>query len=251
MIELQRGEAFTRFAGRLANAGIIEHPRVWTLWARLTGKATLVQAGEYRLQPGDTPAGLLARLVAGDVVTYRVQILEGWTVMQALAAVAAHEALDHRLEGATIDTLLGALGLPGGHAEGLFFPDTYQFVRGDSDADILRRAYDRMQDVLDEAWGQRADGLPYATPYQALIAASLIEKETGREEDRAIISQVFANRLARRMRLQTDPTVIYGLGDRFDGNLKRVHLREDTPYNTSRIGGRGHLAPGAAGCSAT
>jgi UPF0755 protein len=152
--------------------------------------------------------------------------------MQAVDAVAADEVLTHELDGATVHTLLGALGLPAGHAEGLFFPDTYQFVRGDSDADILRRAYDRMQTMLNETWTGRDPGLPYATPYEVLIAASLIEKETGREEDRPIISQVFANRLMRKMRLQTDPTVIYGLGNEFDGNLTRVHLRQDTPYNT-------------------
>ena len=231
-IELRKGEAFVSLAARLAERGIVKHPRMWSTWARLTGQARLVKAGEYRLLAEDTPASLLARLVDGEVVTYRVQILEGWTTMQALSAVATHSVLTHELKNITVHTLLGALGLPAGHAEGLFFPDTYQFVRGDSDADILRRAYARMQSVLNETWEGRAAGLPYETPYQVLIAASLIEKETGREEDREFISQVFANRLSRNMRLQTDPTVIYGLGDRFDGDLKRVHLREDTPYNT-------------------
>ncbi len=230
--ELRKGEAFASLAGRLADRGILAYPRMWATWARMTGQARLVKAGEYRLEAKDTPASLLARLVEGDVVTHQVRILEGWTSMQAVEAAAAHGALAHELKGVTVNTLLGALGLPAGHAEGLFFPDTYQFVRGDSDADILRRAYARMQLVLDETWNDRATGLPYETPYQVLIAASLIEKETGREEDREFISQVFANRLARNMRLQTDPTVIYGLGDRFDGDLKRVHLREDTPYNT-------------------
>jgi UPF0755 protein len=232
VFQLHRGESFRAFAGRLGRAGIVEHPEVWALWARLTGKATLIQAGEYRLEPGETPASLLGRLLAGDVVTYRVQIIEGWTALQALGAVRQHQALRHEIGAATVETLLGALGLPGGHAEGLFFPDTYQFVRGDSDADILRRAYDRMQEVLNALWAERSEAAPYETPYEALIVASLIEKETGQDADRAIISQVFANRLARRMRLQTDPAVIYGLGERFDGDLKRAHLREDTPYNT-------------------
>ncbi len=230
--ELRRGEAFATLAERLADQGLVDFPRAWTLWARVTGQARLVQAGEYRLEPGDTPASLLARLVSGEVVTYRVQILEGWTTMQALAALAGQEALEHQLKGVSVHTLLDALGLPAGHAEGLFFPDTYQFVRGDSDADVLRVAYARMQAVLDEAWEGRDSGLPYATPYEGLIVASLIEKETGQEQDRAVISQVFANRLSRDMRLQTDPTVIYGLGASFDGNLTRAHLRQDTPYNT-------------------
>lgn len=232
VFELQRGEAFSAFARRLGGAGIVAHPELWTLWARITGKATRVRAGEYRLDAADTPSSLLDRLLAGDVVTYRVQIIEGWTAMQALDAVRQHEALRHEVGAAGVETLLGALGLPAGHAEGLFFPDTYQFVRGDSDADILRRAYQRMQQVLDDLWAGRSEAVPYQTPYEALIVASLIEKETGQEADRAVISQVFANRLELRMRLQTDPAVIYGLGDRFDGDLKRVHLREDTPYNT-------------------
>jgi UPF0755 protein len=132
---------------------------------------------------------------------------------------------------------LATLGLSSGHAEGLFFPDTYQFERGHSVSDILRRAHARMEQVLARAWAERRDDLPYASPYEALIVASLIEKETGHEGERDLISQVFVNRLAIGMRLQTDPTVIYGLGERFDGRLTREHLREDTPYNTYVHGG--------------
>lgn len=152
--------------------------------------------------------------------------------MQSVSALGLNDKLAHTLSGVDVETLLGALGLPGGHAEGLFFPDTYRFVRGDSDADILRRAYAKMQSELEAAWASRDLSVPYKTPYEALIAASLIEKETGRDEDREHISQVFATRLLEGMKLQTDPTVIYGLGDEFDGNLTRRHLRTDTPYNT-------------------
>jgi UPF0755 protein len=232
VILVERGEAFGHVAGRLRERGVVDHPRLWTWLARLSGEARRVQAGEYEIVAGDTPAGVLARMVAGEVVTYQVKILEGWTVMQAVAELARHPALGHTLEGVTVHTLLDVLGLPGGHAEGLFFPDTYQFVRGDSDAEVLRRAYVRMQSVLQETWEERDAGLPYESPYEALIAASLIEKETGREEDRPLVSQVFALRLQRGMRLQTDPTVIYGIGEEFDGDLRRADLRRPGPYNT-------------------
>jgi UPF0755 protein len=191
-----------------------------------------VQAGEYEVLAGDTPETLLAKLVAGKVVSYDVKIVEGWTAMQAVAVLVAHPALAHEIADQSEQTLLDALGLPGGHAEGMFFPDTYHFVRGDSDADILRRAYARMETVLAGAWESRDAGLPYDTAYEALIGASLIEKETGQEADRPIISQVFALRLQRGMRLQTDPSVIYGLGQAFDGNLRRTDLRAAGPYNT-------------------
>jgi len=232
VILVERGEAFGHVAGRLHDRGVVDHPRLWTWLARLSGEARRVQAGEYELVAGDTPATVLARMVAGEVVTYQVKILEGWTVKRAVAELARHPALAHTLEGVTVHTLLDVLGLPGGHAEGLFFPDTYQFVHGDSDADVLRRAYVRMQSVLQETWEERDAGLPYDSPYEALIAASLIEKETGREEDRPLISQVFALRLQRGMRLQTDPTVIYGIGEEFDGDLRRADLRRPGPYNT-------------------
>lgn len=232
VVVLERGAPFARFAGQLHALGIIEHPRLWTQLARWDGGARRVRAGEYRIRRDDSPATLLARLVAGDVVTYDVQIVEGWTVMQALALLGADPVLARTLQGADVHTLLDLLGLPAGHAEGMFFPDTYRFVRGDTDADILRRAYRRMQEQLASAWEARAAGLPYETPYEALIVASLIEKETGRDQDRPLISQVFSLRLQRGMRLQTDPSVIYGIGDAFDGDLRRTDLRRATPYNT-------------------
>lgn len=231
-VELNSGESFGRFAQSLAQRGLIDQPELWTWRARLSGEARRVQAGEYLIDPQDTPATLLQRLVRGDVIRYEVQLLEGWTVRQVLARLMLHEALRQTLSGADELTLLGALGLPEGHAEGMFFPDTYSFTRGTSDADILRLAYRKLQDELSRAWATRAVGLPYETPYEGLIVASLVEKETGREEDRARIAQVFVSRLEQNMRLQTDPSVIYGVGVEFDGNLTRRHLRADTPYNT-------------------
>jgi UPF0755 protein len=234
VVILERGQSFAGFARRLNELGVIDHPRLWTVMARVSGDARRVQAGEYLIRPSDSPATFLSRLTLGDIVTYQAQIIEGWTVMQAVAALSGDPVLEQRLEGVDVHTLLELLGLPAGHAEGMFFPDTYRFVRGDSDVDILRRAYARMESILQEAWSGRREGLPYETPYEALIVASLIEKETGLESDRAAISQVFVRRLELGMRLQTDPSVIYGVGDTFDGALRRTHLREDTPYNTYR-----------------
>jgi len=232
IIELRHGEAFAGFVARLHVDGIVDKPRILTWTARLLGQARRAQAGEYLIDEGTTGAELLQLLVRGRVIGYTVQIIEGWTVMQAVDALVGNDVLRSELKGVTEASLLAALGLPDGRAEGLFFPDTYRFVRGDSDADVLRRAYTKMRDELQQAWHARADGLPYQSAYQALVVASLIEKETGREEDRIHISQVFATRLHLGMYLQTDPSVIYGLGERYDGNLTRKHLREDTPYNT-------------------
>ncbi|MFP6835398.1 MAG: endolytic transglycosylase MltG [Pseudomonadales bacterium] len=231
-ISLNSGESFISFAQRLESDGVVTKPRMWSWLARMRGLARRVKAGEYAVSPMDTPESLLQRLVAGEVLSYEIQLIEGWTTMQSVREMASHDKLSHTLNGVDVETLLDVLGLPGGHAEGLFFPDTYRFVGGDSDADILRRAYAKMRDELESAWTSRDLRVPYDTPYQALIAASLIEKETGRDEDRKHVSQVFMSRLLERMKLQTDPSVIYGLGDQFHGNLQRHHLRRDGPYNT-------------------
>ncbi len=231
-VVLDSGQSFSSFARRLESQGIVDDAWLWTLIARLDGSARKVQAGEYWIRKGDRPADLMERLLSGDVVRYEVKLIEGWTLSQALAALAAHPELVHELDRADERTVLGMLGLSEGHGEGLFFPDTYHFERGATDADILRRAYAKLEAELAAVWETRDAGLPYETPYDALIVASLIEKETGRDADRANISQVFVSRLNRGMRLQTDPSVIYGVGETFDGNLTRRHLRTDTPYNT-------------------
>jgi len=231
-LELTQGQSFSAFATSLAGLGLIDHPRLWSAMARLSGDARRVQAGEYWLKAGDTPQSLLDRLLRGEVIQYEVKLLEGWTVSQVLAELARHDKLGQELRGADTTTLLGALGFPEGNSEGLFFPDTYRFRKGETDADILRQAYLKLQTELEDAWQRRDAGLPYEMPYQALIAASLIEKETGRPEDRTKIAQVFVSRLQIGMRLQTDPSVIYGIGTEFDGNLTRRHLKQDTPYNT-------------------
>jgi len=230
-VTLDAGQSFASFTRQLAATGILDNAWVWRAMARLDGSARRVQAGEYWVRSTDRPGDLMDRLLRGDVVQYEVKLIEGWTLAQALAALAAHPDLVKELAGADEHTVLGMLGLAEGNGEGLFFPDTYHFEKGATDADILRRAYRKLEAELAAAWETRDAGLPYESPYDALIVASLIEKETGRDADRANIAQVFVSRLNRGMRLQTDPSVIYGIAD-FDGNLTRRDLRTDTPYNT-------------------
>ncbi|MNZ91396.1 putative aminodeoxychorismate lyase [compost metagenome] len=166
------------------------------------------------------------------MVQYSLTLVEGWSFRQLRAALAGQERLEQTLAGLDDATLMQRLGLDGQHPEGRFFPDTYRYVRGMRDIDLLRQAHERLESVLDEEWRQRAEDLPYREPYQALIMASLVEKETGAAEERDEIAGVFVRRLRAGMLLQTDPTVIYGLGERYAGNLTRAHLREPTPYNT-------------------
>lgn len=222
----------------LQRRGIIAEPLALRLYARLNGRGDAIRAGEYRLQPGLDAVGLLDLLESGAVIQYSFTLVEGWTVAQALTALHAEPSLQHTLE-ASPEALLAELGFDDPRAaEGLLFPDTYSYPRGSSDRELLRRAYRRMADVLAEEWPQRAVGLPYQSPYEALVMASIIERETGVPAERRTIAGVFVRRLQRGMRLQTDPTIIYGLGERFDGNLRASHLRDaDNPYNTYRHSG--------------
>jgi UPF0755 protein len=227
------GSPVSRVARDLNAEGWLERPLYFRITARVSGAAQRIQAGEYDIPPGQTPGRLLERMVAGDVRTYKLTIIEGWTFAQMMEAIRRHPVLEHTLPPeAGADAVMRALERPDQHPEGRFFPDTYQFPRGTSDIDLLQRAHRRMQSVLQEEWEGREDGLPIDSSYEALILASIIERETGVPEERARIAGVFVERLERGMRLQTDPTVIYGLGDEFDGNLRYRHLRTDTPYNT-------------------
>lgn len=237
VVELLQGGTFAGFASELKAAGVIREDWLFTAYARWNGQANRIQAGEYRIEVGETPERLLADLVAGTVVTYEARIVEGVTIMGVLDQLAQMPKLVNDVDSVTAGTLLARLQLGDGHAEGQFFPDTYSYKKGTRVSDILRRAYERMHNVLDHEWPNRAAGLPYATQQDALIMASIIEKETGRDEDRGKISRVFVSRLQRAMRLQTDPSVIYGLGDSFDGNLTRAQLDADNPYNTYRTAG--------------
>lgn len=231
-LEISRGNSLRSVAGQLSDAGILRHPRVLSWYGRVTGTAGRVQAGEYELQPGTTAASLLQQLVDGRVRLHALTILEGWTVRELLVALADHAALEHTLEVSSPEQLASVLELDYPHAEGWFFPDTYRFPRGTTDVELLRVAHGLMQQKLSEAWAARAIGTGLADPYEALILASIVERESAVESERPTIAGVFTRRLERGMRLQTDPTVIYGLGAAFDGNLTRRHLVTDSPYNT-------------------
>ena len=226
------GESIKTIAHRLQEQGVLRSSLYWQAYARLGGLAPRIKAGEYLLQPDATPRTLLEQFVAGRVIQYPLTIVEGWTFRQLLQAVAGHPKLKQTLTGLDDTAIMARLGYPQQHPEGRFFPDTYYFPAGASDVDFLKRAYVTLERRLQEAWEQRSPGLPLQNPYQALVLASIVEKETGRSEERREIAGVFVRRLQKGMLLQTDPSVIYGLGDRFDGNLRRQDLRADTPYNT-------------------
>lgn len=210
-------------------------------WLRLTwrlqGYVQPLHTGEYQLEPGMTVAQLLEKWRTGDILQHRVTLVEGWNFQQVRAALARQEKLEQTLGEASNSDIMRELGQANVHPEGRFFPDTYNFVRGQSDLDILRQANQRLQQVLAEEWAERADDLPYKTPYEALIMASIIEKETGVAHEREEISGVFNRRLKIGMLLQTDPTVIYGMGDNYTGKITRADLRRPTPYNTYVIAG--------------
>jgi len=230
--EVPRGASLASVARELEKAGLIDRPRTWLRHGVRAGLATRIQAGEYRLVPGTTPGMLLDQFVAGDVVLHMLTVPEGWTFRQALAAIQAHPEVSVELRDLADAELMGRLGLGTQDPEGLFFPDTYRFPRGTSDRVLLMQAHARLQAELDDAWTKRSPDLPLASAYEALILASLVEKETAASDERPLIAGVFVNRLRRGMRLQTDPSVIYGLGAAFDGNLRRRDLVEDTPYNS-------------------
>ena len=213
-------------------AGVRTEPWLLYNWFRFSGDARRIRAGSYELEPGVTPRTLLAKMVQGDEAFERVRLIEGWTFRQFRAALAAAPHLKPASAGLTEPELMAAIGLPGVPAEGRFHPDTYLYSRGVSDLTVLRRAAQLQTRRLAAVWAERAADLPLQTPEQALVLASIVEKETGRAADRGLVAGVFVNRLRIGMPLQTDPTVIYGLGEAFDGNLRKRDLLTDTPYNT-------------------
>lgn len=201
-------------------------------WFRLSGQGRLIKAGSYELAPGTNPQKLLSMLVRGDQALKSITLVEGWTFSQVRAALQKAEQLAPDTLGLAPEIIMQKLGRPGVHPEGRFFPDTYTYAKGSSDLAVLKRAARAMDKRLDAAWALRSADTPLKTPDEALILASIVEKETGKPSDRAQIGGVFTNRLRLGMLLQTDPTVIYGLGDKFDGNLRKRDLLADTPYNT-------------------
>jgi UPF0755 protein len=231
-VEIPRGQPLSVTARKLAEQGWLEHPRWLAIYARVTRADARVRAGEYSIAPGTTPAALLRQFASGVVVQHSITIVEGWTFRELRAALAHESRLRQTLRGKNDDTVMRELGEPDSRPEGLFFPDTYSFLKGTADLEILHEARERMRHELDAAWEERASDLPLASPYDALILASIVEKETALAAERSRIAGVFTERLRRGMRLQTDPTVIYGLGAKFDGNLRRSDLEQDGPYNT-------------------
>jgi len=230
--EIEPGSSFSSVAASLSERGIISSSRMLRWYARWTDRAGRVQAGEYFLEAGTTPRLLLEQFTHGAVRQYAFTIIEGWTRWDLLRALQQHPELDAGMTDEDWPAFLQELGTDISQPEGLFLPETYHFPRQTSDRVVLRQAYELMQAALAEEWDARSESAAIATPYEALILASIIEKETARSDERERISGVFSRRLALGMRLQTDPTVIYGLGPSFDGNLTRQHLQTATPYNT-------------------
>ena len=232
VVEITAGQSLRHVAEYLQQQGVL--PQAWDLvaYARLHEASGGLRAGEYRLDPGLTVAGLLALMRSGKVVMHSLTLVEGWTFQQALQAVETEPNLQHDLTGLPAGEIVQRLGFEGASLEGQILPDTYEFPRGTRDVDFFRRAHAAEAQVLNAAWDARAKDLPYKSSYDVLIMASLIEKETAQPDERTKIAGVFVRRLRKGMMLQTDPTVIYGLGDRYHGDITWKDLRTDTPYNT-------------------
>jgi UPF0755 protein len=230
--EIAPGSGLRSAADQLEKAGVQVRRREFELLARALGRERDIKAGSYELAAAVTPVQLLEKLTRGDVTQAEVRLIEGWTFSQFRAALDANPDLKHETTGLEDGQILARLKAPEPHPEGLFFPDTYLFAKGSRDLAVLRRAYAAMQRHLTEEWDARSENVPYRSAYEALTMASIIEKETGKASERDQIGGVLVNRLRIGMRLQADPTVIYGLGNAFNGNLKKIHLLEDGPYNT-------------------
>ena len=236
-LSIEPGTSVRGVALAANEAGVQVNPSLLYWWFRMSGDARLIKAGSYEITADATPRSLLRKLVRGEESLRAVTLVEGWNFSQVRAALSKAEQLRQDTRGLEADSIMNSLGRPGLHPEGRFYPDTYTYAKGSSDLAVLKRALRAMDKRLDEVWRQRQPNTILKTPEQALILASIIEKETGRTSDRAMISGVFTNRLRIGMMLQTDPTVIYGLGEDFDGNLRRRHLQADTPWNTYTRGG--------------
>jgi len=232
VIDIPPGSSFKSVVQRLSQDGLLRHQRLFEWYARINGQHTRIRAGEYAVMPGTTAPELIEQLVAGRVLLHPVTLVEGWTVAEMLAALRRHPVVRTTLEVTDPVPLAAALGLDFPNAEGLFLPDTYLVPRGTTDVEVLLRAHRLLLRLVDELWSSRDEQLPLADPYELLILASIIERETALDSERNRVAGVFVRRLQRGMRLQTDPTVIYGLGPDYHGVLTRSQLSRDTPWNT-------------------
>ena len=236
-LEIEPGTRAAQVAETIVASGADVNLMLLQLWFRVSGQARQIKAGSYEITPGSTPRSLLSMVVRGDQALKSVTLVEGWNFSQVRAALQKAELLAPESTGLQPEMIMEKLGKPGIHPEGRFFPDTYTYAKGSSDMAVLKRAAKAMDKRLDAAWALRSPDTPLKSPEQALIMASIVEKETGKPTDRAQIAGVFTNRLRIGMLLQTDPTVIYGMGDKFDGNIRKRDLQTDTPYNTYTRGG--------------
>ncbi|MES1993870.1 MAG: endolytic transglycosylase MltG [Pseudomonadota bacterium] len=241
IVEITSGSSFVAITGQLQVQGVIGSRWPFMMLAALQGRTTRIRAGEYRLSPGITPQGLLDQLVKGEILLHRLTLVEGWTFHQVRADLMIHPEIRQTLTALSDEAVMAALGAPTLSPEGRFFPDTYLFPRGTSDLQLLQQAFHRLSKELDAVWRTRQSDLPFKSPEELLTLASLVEKETALASERPQIAGVFVRRLRLGMPLQTDPTVIFGLGEAFDGNLKRTDLQMNHPYNTYRMIG---LPPG-------
>jgi len=230
-IIFSRGSSIRTLANQLIEKDFLQNKKYFLIWGKLNRQETRLQAGEYIISPGMTLAELLDNMVAGNVVQHNITLIEGITFRQALNNIHQDTKITKELENLSDEEIMKKLGHEGEHPEGRFYPDTYYISRGISDTELLKRAYDAMQTILEEEWQQREENLPFKTPYEALIMASIVEKESAVAAERPLIAGLFVNRLRKKMRLQTDPTVIYGI-ENYDGNIRFRDLRKDTPYNT-------------------
>ena len=234
-IQVKPGMSLRNIPGVLKKQGIDSSTFYFKLYAKFNKGANKIHVGEYSLKQGVTPLQLIDMLTSGKVTSYIITIVPGWTFKQMMAAIRKNKELTHKLTGLKPKEIMAKIGFPGVHPEGRFYPDTYKFPKGMTDIDFLKRAYNVMDKFTQEQWAKRRPGIPLKSIYEALILASIVERETGVPEERPIIAGVFTRRLIKGMKLQTDPTVIYGMGDKYKGNITRKDLRRPTPYNTYTI----------------
>ena len=232
IFQIKRGVSLSSVARELHQEGLLTSVRYFRWYARSKNLGGQIKTGEYLIESGLTPVGLLDLFVSGRTKRYTITLVEGWAFREMMARINREPNLKHELSGLTESEIMDRIGKPGIHPEGRFFPDTYVFTRESSDLELLQRAYRQMEEVLAQTWEERPEDVLLETAYEALILASIVEKETGKASERGEIAGVFTRRLKKNMKLQTDPTVIYGMGSEYQGNIRRKDLKQDTPYNT-------------------